>query len=441
MTFVDATIVASRRKIDRPHGALSTSSSTLSMVSSPGTMILPPSVPIPPNPQEIYIMFARSHLAKDGPDDLSLRALQSMDIARLGANSMSECQTAHLRAVLSFATIFFGTKHRQTEITRQGFLSHGVTLQQLNRALLDPKCHEFDEVIVSVITLAIQETLVSSGPDHFLNHMSGLEKLIALRDPRLHCSPNTISLYRCLRHMLLFAALGTGRSTILAKPEWKTMLRQHCENEEQLQEQLLYDILADCSVLASERDKLFTRRTARRENASDEIQIIRTNTEHLCEQLWDWKINWGANPANAYMEIPTVSNTHIESTGIDAPSIAPTALVFANITSALTLMLYNIALMHLLQILVSIHSSLPQTTPRDHLVAAAHSAVLDICRCMPNATNENFRRELHASPVAHCALQTARTMLQGDDSVNAKWLMSMLDRKSATSMTGRIDFT
>jgi hypothetical protein len=404
-------------------------------------MILHPSISIPPNPQEIYIMFARSHLAKDGPVDLSLRELQSMDIARLGANSLTECQTAHLRAVLSFATIFFGMKHRQADITQQGLLSHGATLKQLNRALLDPKCHEFDEVIVSVTTLAIQETLVPSGPNHFLNHMSGLEKLIALRDPRLHCSPKTVDLYRCLRHMLLFAALGTGRPTILARHEWKMMLRQCCTHEEQLQEQQLYDVLADCSVLASERDKLFTSRIDSGEDIDGQVEIIRNSAEHLCEQLQGWRRHWGANPANAYVEIPAHSSIQFENIGMGAPSIAPTELVFANITSALMLMLYNIALINLLKILVSLPSPQRQATPRDDLVAVAHSAVMDLCRCMPNPTNDDFRKELHASPVVHWAIQTARMMLQGDESADAKWLNSMLDRKSAGNLAENMDMT
>lgn len=384
-------------------------------------------------------MFARSHLAKDGPVDLSLRELQSMDIARLGANSMTECQTAHLRAVLSFATIFFGTKHKQPEITQQGFLSHGATLQQLNRALLDPRCHEFDEVIVSVTTLAIQETLVPSSPNHFLNHMSGLEKLIALRDPRSHCSPKTVDLYRCLRHMLLFAALGIGRPTVLAKPEWKTMLRQCCKTEEQLQEQLLYDVLADCTVLASERDKLFTRRITTRANVSNQIEIIRTHAEQLCEQLRNWRRIWVANPANAYIEIPAIPGTQVETTDANATSLAPTDLVFANITSALMLMLYNIALINLLKMLISLPSPLQQSTPRNDLVAVAHSAVLDICRCIPNPTSVDFRKELHASPVVHWAIQTAKMMLQGDESAEAKLLMGMLERKSKGTLAENMD--
>jgi hypothetical protein len=239
--------------------------------------------------------------------------------------------------------------------------------------------------------------------------------------------------------MLLFAALGIGRPTILAKPEWKTMLRQCCKTEEQLQEQLLYDVLADCTVLASERDKLFTRRIATRENVSNQIEIIRTHAEQLCEQLRNWRRIWGANPANAYIEIPAIPGTQVETTDANATSLAPTDLVFATITSALMLMLYNIALINLLKMLISLPSPLQQSTPRNDLVAVAHSAVLDIYRCIPNPTSADFRKELHASPVVHWAIQTAKMMLQGDESAEAKLLMGMLERKSKGNLAENMD--
>jgi hypothetical protein len=367
-------------------------------------------------------MFARSHLAADGPVDLTLRELQSTDMTCLEARDTPNCRTAHLRAVLSFATVFFGTKHHHPGITQQGFISHGATLQQLNRALLEPKCHEFDEVIVSVTTLAIQETLVPSGPNHFLNHMLGLEKLLALRDPRSNCSQRTADLYKCLRHMLLYAALGAGRPCILAKPEWKALLRQYCATEEERHEQLLYDFVADCTVLASERDKVL-----KSDNQDgNAIERIRHAAQELCEHLGLWRRQWGTNPKNAYVEMPALSS----------PSTAPTDLVFLNTTSALTPMLYNIALINFVKILMSLPRSPQQRMSHEQLEAVARSAVLDICRCMPSPSNEAFGKKLHASPVLHWAVQTTRFALEGDDSAEAKWLGEMLERKSIGMLAG-----
>jgi hypothetical protein len=378
-------------------------------------------------------MFARSHLATDGPVDRVLQELRSTDTSRLGESTGSICKTAHLQAVLSFATVFFGTRHKQADITRDGFISHGTTLQQLNRALAEPNSHQSDEIIVSIITLAIQETLVPSGPNHFVNHMQGMEKILALRDLNSLQSPSTVYLYKCLRHMLLLAALLSGTPTILAKPEWKALLREHSLGEEQLQEQRLFEILADCTVLASERNKLLKTQRDSDEDISSQMGSIRDSTEKLCMALRDWRTDWGANPQNAFVEMPANPGSSQSSTGDKEPAY-PTEIVFASIKSALMLMLYNITLINLLTVLISLPPSLEQRSSRYELIPLGHSAVLDICRCMPSSMEDELRKELHASPVVYWAVQTARMMLQGDDSARARWLTGYLDRKSAVSL-------
>lgn len=387
-------------------------------------------------------MFTRSHLAQGGPVDITLQELQTKDLTQLEASSTTASRTAHLRTVQSFAMIFFGTKHRHSEITQKGYLSHGATLQQLNRALSEPHCYRYDEVIHSVMTLAIQETLVPSGPNLFLKHMQGLEKLLALRDPSLFCPPATVSLYKCLRHMLLFASLIAGTPSILAKPGWKEILHRHCESEVEAQEQQLYDFLADCSVLAFERDEL-QKREQSGDAGSDKFEDIRNKAQALGEQLRAWRTNWGADPANAFIEVPadiTSSQSGEGSRDIVAP-ITPTDLTFSNLKSALMLMLYNIALIHLLKVLISLPVDLQQVDSQRPLIAVAHSAVLDIYRIIPGPFDTEWQKELHASPVVHWAIQSARMILRGDESAEAKWLSDMIDRKSGGDLTYAMDTT
>ncbi|KAH7401137.1 hypothetical protein DE146DRAFT_578760, partial [Phaeosphaeria sp. MPI-PUGE-AT-0046c] len=285
-------------------------------------------------------MFARSHLATDGPVDRVLQELRLMDTSRLGKITGGSCKTAHFQAVLSFSTIIFGTKYGQADITRDGFVSHGTTLQQLNRALAEPNSHDSDEIIVSIITLAIQETLVPSSPNNFVNHMQGMEKILALRDPTLPQSPSTVHLYKCLRHMLLSAALIGGTPTILAKPEWKALLREHSTTEEQLQEQRLFEILADCTVLASERNKLLKRQRDDGEDTCAQIGSVRDGTERVCMELRIWRTEWGADPQNAFIKMPTTLESPQSATGDDKVAY-PTEIVFTSIKSAQMFMLYN----------------------------------------------------------------------------------------------------
>ncbi|KAF2025976.1 hypothetical protein EK21DRAFT_33734, partial [Setomelanomma holmii] len=286
-------------------------------------------------------MFTRKFIAEGGPVDLALRELQSRDYSRLGENQANDCQTAHLKAVLSFSTIVFGAKTNQSAIIQQGYQGHGATLQQLNRALRQPDCYEYDEIIVSITTLAMQEMLVPSGTKLFLNHMMGLEKLLALRDPRSPCSPRTLSLYRCLRHLLLFAALTASRASVLAKPEWKAMFVQHSEIEQDLQEQQLYNILADCSELVVERDDLLKELNNGSNDQIQQVDNVRQRTDTILDELRTWRNCWNANPDNAFTEVPVYISPLQPSASSQSVAMpgAPYDLVFTTIFSALLLML------------------------------------------------------------------------------------------------------
>ena len=394
------------------------------------------------DPQEICIMFTRSRLAQGGPVDITLQELQSKNLTLLETDSAAACRTAHLRTVQSFATIFLGTKHKQSEITQRGYAQHGATLQQLNRALTEPHCYKYDEIIQSVMTLAIQETLVPSGTDLFMKHMQGLEKLLALRDPDLYCSPSTVNLYKCLRHMLLFASLIGETPSILARPGWKEIFHRHCADDREEQEQQLYDFLADCSVLASKRDALL-KKTTKSDGVSGNFDEVRRNALHLGDQLRAWRTKWATDPSNAFVELPsqsrsTLSNGQPENT--PAPP-CPTDLQFSNIKSALTLMLYNIALLYLLKVLMSLPTGPQQEESHTAYIKAAHSTVLDVCRIMPGPFNTAWQKELHASPVVHWAVESARMILRGDESAEAKWLKDMLESKSGKTLAGAMEAT
>jgi hypothetical protein len=441
LVFIDATIVASRRKAGPPRGApLGTPNA--STVKAPATTQLTRlAATIPENPQEHYIMFTRSHLTKDGPVDIALRELQARDISQLVASRTTDWQTAHLQAVLSFATILFGTKHRHPDITQEGYISHGATLQQLNRALSQPDCYQSDEIIVSVTTLAIQETLVPSGPSLFMSHMEGMEKLLALRDPRLHCSPTSVSLYRCLRYMLIFASLTAGTPSVLARLDWKEMFHEHCANQQEVQEQQLYDILADCSVLAFERGELLKSCGIDGDDLNAQFQNLRHNAQAVYDQLQAWRRHWNTNPANAYIEVPAswLSSQSGGGSDNDIANTSPTDIVFSNTTSALMLMLYNIALINLLKVLISLPIEALPSASHPNLIAVVYFAVSEVYQSLPHASNAEWQKELHAAPIVYWAEQSARMILQGDESVEAKWLIKMLDQKSTVPLASKSD--
>ncbi|KAL5118084.1 hypothetical protein ACEQ8H_004073 [Pleosporales sp. CAS-2024a] len=386
-------------------------------------------------------MFTRAHIAQGGPVDMMMGELLSKDLQQVEANSTTACRTAHLRCVQSFATLFFGTMHKQPEITQRGYIQHGAALQKLNKALDEPRCYLYDEVINAVMTLAMQETLMPTGPNLFLKHMEGLEKLVALRDPNAHYTPKTVTLYQCQRHMLLYAALLAGKPCILAKPEWKCFFHRHCANSQEEQEQQLYNILADCSVLASERDAKLSTTVNGEHGAARRCEGIRRKALGLCEHLKHWKRRWASDPTNTFIEVALQPQQNQHE--LDAlTATRRTGFVFANLQSARTLMLYNVALMYSLNILMSLPPDpQQQEESRTVWVQVAHSVILDLCRILPPSVNTPWQREIHSSAIAYWAIQSARAILLKDESTDATWLSNLLDRRNGYTLAGSMEET
>lgn len=132
---------------------------------------------------------------------------------------------------MSYALIMFGSRHRQTQVTDQGYAIYGVALKQLNQAISDPKCYTRDEVFLSIIIFALLEGQEPTGPNHFLNHIFALEKLLGMRDPNSNYGPKASELYKRARHMLIFSALRTRTPSLLATDEWKKAIRSLCSDD------------------------------------------------------------------------------------------------------------------------------------------------------------------------------------------------------------------
>lgn len=383
------------------------------------------------NPQEFYIMFTRSHISPRGPVDSALLELQLGDVDKLASPRTLDLQKTHLQAVLSFATIFFGMKHNSQTVTKQGLISHGATLKQLNRALSNPRCYMYDQVVVSMTTLAMQEMFVPSAPKAYVNHMLGLEKILMLRDTTSHCAPSTVSLYKCLRHMMLFAALCERRPSILARPEWKALLMQYCESAEERQEQQLYDALADCSVLYAEMNDVLTNPGSPGEEEEHQVIEVRRKARILLAELQAWKEHRNVNPSNAHLDaLPCwVFLQSVKTELVGEPLPISTDLEYSSIHAALIMMLYNTALMYVLHMLVKLPTEPDSPRSKQDYMGMIHLAVVQIYRSMPEPA------DMHASPVNHWAVHVAYMVLRDDLSKEGRWLVSLLDRKTVATRT------
>ena len=377
---------------------------------------------------EICICYLRKHLLHGGPVGLALEEAQLSGIVTLGTTTANS-QIFH-QSILSFALILFGSRHRQDHITRQGYAIHGVALKRLNHALSNSKCFSHDDIIISVVTLTLVESFVPSGPRHYLKHMRGLERLLELRDPSLYNSSKSSKLHRGVGYMILFASLITGRASLLAKEEWKTALRLDCSDEE-MKTQDLFDVLADCTVIASERDNMLANPESNLKIATPQQDAIEQKALALLTRLRAWKRSWERE-----------GKTSLYEASEEAPPFL-SLFMFPNESAATMFMFYNTALIYVLRVLASLlpetlliypNQSLTRSSlPKVDYITEERLAAVDICRCLPQYLVQK-PPDSGPPPTVHFALTTAWMTLHGKESAEGRWMMELLNSKGQVAL-------
>ncbi|KAJ4331283.1 hypothetical protein N0V95_009908 [Ascochyta clinopodiicola] len=382
---------------------------------------------------DVYICYTQSHLIRDGLIASAIADIRAADLMPSGTVVASR-QVSH-QAIMSFATLLFGIQHRQTDITGQGYALYGVALKQLNQVLSDATRYTRDEVIVAVAALAISESLVPTGPNNYLTHMMGLQRLIDLQDPVSFWSGKSSGFCNGVRFMILFASLQLRKPCILARLDWKQAMRAGLSYE-QLQEQELFDVLADCTVLLAKLDAVSSAWDADAIKAREQRDKIQQRARCLCTRLHEWRLRWDADLTNASRDAPA-SNFGFEESQFacngDSSTSPVTVAAIATVPATVVLMLYNLALMHVLQILGTLpceesaprNASLqPETDGRYH--SEDRIAARETCRCIQYYMSVRRRLDASASPIVHWAVAAAWTRLRRDDSVEGAWMRDLL---------------
>ncbi|KAJ6255801.1 hypothetical protein Dda_9411 [Drechslerella dactyloides] len=444
MAFIQGTIVKSRRT-EKP-----------ALAVGPRIVSVPP--PLKVNQFDLYICCSQRHLRRGGAIDLVLRKIQPGEIEAT-ASAATIGQVFH-PAILCFGAIILGSKHGQVATRTRGYILHGAALKGLNRALSEPNCYSSDDVLLAVSTLAILECLVPTGPRNYLKHMIGLERLLELRGPA-SCSSISFEIYKSVRHMILFASLRTGRPSILAREEWKRALRANCSSEE-IPEQDLFDVLADCTVLVACRGSIVTDWELGSEKPQTQTRdedLIRQSALGLLAQLRSWGQRWGTDAGNIPTENPRSFSRSPAEPNPEAssqPSPAIVMLDFQNVTAAVMWMFYHTTLIHVLRILNSLPPKPPSLEPCDNPIrttsadfslhyqcstqasdeysTAERLAAFEICRCMPYYSSHR-PVDWHQSPIPHWAVTTARTTLCANETAEVRWILDLLQATSPDIVT------
>jgi hypothetical protein len=402
---------------------------------------------LPLDQDEVCICFVRRHLLPNGPIDLGLQGLQSSEIFAISWLVIVNDAPVFAQAILSFATLFFGAQHHQNQIVVKGYAMHDVALRSLNHVLGTPGCHLRDDVLVSVVTLAILEAYVPSGPRNYLKHLRGLERLLELRDPASlkDCSYKTLCLYKGIRHMILFASLRNRTPSILARAEWKSALRTDLSLEEPM-EQDVFSILADCSVLVAASDGVEMSRHTHGQSFSKRQAQVECRAMELLMSLLAWKSRWDTDQRNIYIEDHDVPAKSIDS----VPAPVSSIYRFKSDMVGRMFMLYNTALCCILSLLPSTPSSQPEPFVAssfsqadiqisilngDYRTASRHAG-LDVARTITDyRLHKRSRGEMDFTSLAfQWAVAEAWKVLGGNDTAEGRWIMGLLDGEGNFSL-------
>jgi len=276
---------------------------------------------------------------------------------------------------------------------------------------------------------------VPTGPNNYLAHITGLERLVDLQDPVSFWSSKSSGFRKGVRFMILLASLQLGKPSILARSDWKKAMRADSSYEE-LQEQDLFDVLADCSVLLAERDAVSSAWDADAIKAREQRDEIQQRACCLLTHLHEWRLRWDADLNNAFYDTPVSPSGSKESQSAcneDPDRSLVTVATIATVPAAVMLMLYNLALMYVLQILAPQPqeesaprnaSHEPETAGRYH--ADERIAAMEACRCIQYYMLIRRRLDASASPIVHWAITAAWKRLRRDDSVEGAWMRDLL---------------
>lgn len=364
---------------------------------------------------QLYISYANEHLLPGGPVHMGLQAIDLWDMQAAAEASMNGYLLP--RAILSFATIFFASQHKVSSIQQQGHALYGRTLKQLNSALSEPDCYSKDEVLLSVATLALRENFVPTGKGYYRHHICGLERILELRGPGGFTTEKSLQLLSRVRRMIVIYSVLNRTPTILARDEWKripwTAGPDHGLGT-------LCGVLADTTGMVAELDELRNEihTNANIEMVAEREEAVYQKALNLLSLLRTWKESWDfANKSGLQDYI-------LDPLDPDYAGERQAAPLSTNIPIAASLMLYNAALIYVLQSLMSFPSKIVHADERYHITE--HYAALEICKCVPYFVAQRATLDMASLIVGFSCIRTALKTFGGVYTAAGRTIANMI---------------
>jgi hypothetical protein len=327
--------------------------------------------------------------------------------------------------------------------------------------------------MLSVATMAVLECLVPTGSKNYLQHMLGLECLLGSQKPHAYWSSQSTELYKCVRYMILFASIHNKTPSILARPEWKWAFRARCLDFEDTQEQDLFDVLADCTVLISSWNDMSTNQPP--SHVWVERRGIMNSALALLTALRRWKQRWDAQGVK--LNFSSNFQPHLDSRNPKADDTVPEYFLLnmtsigepINTSETVMLIFYYMALIQVYEILkcsippdqkndynselntseimtnrtiIDEFVSLEDLWKADHgtedCIVQEREAAVAVCHCVSYYLNRTPHQSKGHSSVLYWAILSAWKVLQGNQSSEARWMMGVITNRAPEILAGGI---
>lgn len=341
-------------------------------------------------------------------------------------------------SVNALALAFFGKAHHQHNIVYQGAECYGKALIKLAHDLDDPNAKWSASVLLSCILLARYELVASTGSAGWIRHAGGVERLIELRGPWRHQSPEERQFFEAARPIIAIKAITDCKRTFLEQQDWLTIPWAQDPSQKSYMNQLM-DIFCIIPGLLEDSKRLHTSKsfvwdfmapTSSSTDSSTATQdpwlvALRHRTQDCYAKLQRWKETWDRCYPSA---IHPVKPSHFPRSDLRFPEdIFSYALDFPSFQRACEYQLYNTLVFFLASLMLSV----PPTSEGDFLsppsvsdlLTQRYNSAYDVCRTVPY---DMFDQHGGGGPYLLLFPLLTTLRLFGEGSDEGKWIKHVL---------------
>ena len=217
------------------------------------------------------------------------------------------------------AQAFFGRFHQLPEVVEDARHAYSRTLRMVRENMEARVSLHQTTLMMTILTLAIFETVVRTSATAWIMHTQGLAQIIQLRGPRAFHQLPTLAIFEVGREFIIAEGIMNKHKIFLEDEQW--VPRQSTVRVRSMNSQL-FDILCGIPGLVAD---LETHETAGGP-ADDQLRskIVRT-----LDSLFEWRWRWERMYGGCAFEAVTDSNLRLNLDAHDRP-LFPTVLYFSD---------------------------------------------------------------------------------------------------------------